>query len=255
MFAHAEYSTDYQKSKYIKWNRKSNDKSITFYTDSSLDKVESDVNLKIGWLLESPEITRSAYRWISSNNNKFDIVFTHSKKLLDRGENFRFSPTGGCWIKPEDQKIYDKNKLISIIASNKKMTSGQKLRHDIVRKNRNFIDIYGRSYYPIKYKLNALKNYMFSIAIENCREDYYFTEKLIDCFMTGTVPVYYGCPSIGEFFDTRGVIIIESLEDFGKIKNDITENKYINLKPYIKKNFELAKEYLIAEDYIWKNYL
>lgn len=198
LFAHAQYSTDFQKSKYIKWNRNSNDKFITFYTDNSLQQVENDVKYKIAWLLESPEITKNSYRWIENNNYKFDKVFTHSKKLLDKGENYIFSPTGGCWIKPEDQKIWEKSKIVSIISSQKKITYGHRLRHNIISNNKN-IDVFGRGYNPIEYKLLGLKDYMFSITIENCREDYYFSEKLIDCFQTGTVPIYWGCPSIGKF--------------------------------------------------------
>lgn len=58
MFSHAKYSTDFQESKYIEWDRTSlspNDKFI-FYTDHSLDRVINNTN-SIAWLLESPEIT------------------------------------------------------------------------------------------------------------------------------------------------------------------------------------------------------
>jgi len=253
LFAHAEYSTDFQKSKYIKWNRNSKDKSITFYTDNSLQHVENDVETKIGWLLESPEITKTNYKWIENNNDKFDIVLTHHKKFLDKGENYKFCPTGGCWIKPEHQKIWDKSKDISIIASPKKMTKGHVLRHKIIYNHRD-IGIYGRGYNPVDYKLTALKDYRFSITIENTKQDYYFTEKLIDCFMTGTVPVYYGCPSIGEFFNEKGIIIIDNEVDFNQIKSELTEERYNEMKPYIEENYEKAKEYLIAEDYIWEKY-
>lgn len=252
LFAHAEYSTDYQKSKYIKWNRNSNDKSITFYTDSFLPFVEKDVKYKIGWLLESPELNRRFHNWIEKNNDKFDIVLTNNKKLLNKGKNFIFCPTGGCWIEKEDQKIWEKSKLTSIIASGKKQTYGQKLRHHIIQDNKD-IDVYGRGYNPINYKLKALKDYMFSITIENCKEDYYFTEKLIDCFMTGTIPIYWGCPSIGKFFNSKGIIEIDNINDYLNIKKELNKKIYKEKIPYIKENFEEAKKYLIAEDYIWEN--
>lgn len=253
LFAHAKYSTDFQESEFIDWNRKDIGKELVFYTDSSLHLVNENVKNKIAWLLESPEITVGSYQWISKNNNKFDYVLTHQKNLLDRGENFIFCPTGGCWIKPEDQKIYNKSKLLSIIASPKRITHGQRLRHQIIDKYKNKIDLYGRGYNPIDYKLEALKDYMFSITIENTNKDYYFTEKLIDCFMTVTVPIYFGAPSIGNFFNEKGIIQINSLEDFEKIINTINKNKYQEMILYIKENFEKAKEYLIAEDYIYKN--
>ncbi len=129
MFAHAAYSTDYQESEYIVWDRTPinlNDKYV-FYTDHSLDRVQHNNKINFAWLLESPDITSQSYKWISLNNKLFTKVLTHSKELLDRGENFIFCPTGGCWIKPNDQKIYDKSKLISIIASSKRMTHGHNL--------------------------------------------------------------------------------------------------------------------------------
>jgi len=49
---------------------------------------------------------------------------------------------------------------------------------------------------------------MFHVAVENVRQANYFTEKLIDCFLTRTVPVYWGCPNIGDFFDLAGIIIV-----------------------------------------------
>lgn len=263
MFAHAEYSTDYQKSKYIDWDRtRSPSDDIVFYTDYSLDQVRNNKKT-FGWLLESPQITKYSYDWIKTNNDKFTHVLTHNKELLDRGENFLFCPTGGCWIKPEDQKIYEKTDILSTIASAKRMTRGHLLRHQSIsmfsskpcQDQRYKMKVYGRGYKPIDYKLEALKNFAFSITIENTKEDYYFTEKLIDCFMTGTVPIYWGCPSIGNFFNVDGMIIFDDVKELEEIIKNLSFDKYNDMKDAIEDNFEKAKEYLIAEDYIYKNYL
>jgi len=257
MFAHAKYSTDFQDSEFIEWDRTpiNIDDKIVFYTDYSLDQIRGCNKKTFAWLLESPDITSQSHKWIESNNYKFSYVLTHSKELLDIGENYKFCPTGGCWIKSEDQKIYDKNKLVSIIASEKRMTSGHMLRHTCIQNFRDNFDVYGRVYNPIDYKLKALKDYAYSITIENTKKDYYFTEKLIDCFMSGTVPIYWGCPSIGKFFNTDGMIIFDNVEDLDKIIKDLSFEKYNSMKDAIQENFEKAKEYIIAEDYIYKNYL
>lgn len=74
------------------------------------------------------------------------------------------------------------------------------------------IDIYGKSWEKnkcnnderikgeIKNKKDALKDYKFSIAIENCVEENYITEKLFDCILTDTTPIYYGCPNVDKHF-------------------------------------------------------
>jgi hypothetical protein len=63
-----------------------------------------------------------------------------------------------------------------------------------------------------------LFNSQFHIAIESTSTINYFSEKLIDALITKTVPIYWGCPNIGDFFDTRGIISI----------NDIDLNKNIS---------------------------
>ena len=256
-FAHAKYSTDYQESKYIEWDRTSVNSSdkIVFYTDYSSGLVNNNVKVNICWLMEPEEIYSQTYKWIILNNNNFKFVITHDKKLLDRKENYRFVPACGCWINLEDQKIYEKNKMVSIIASAKDWTFGHKLRHESISKFRNKIDVYGRGYNPVDYKLTALKDYAFSLTIENAKKDYWFTEKLTDCFMTGTVPIYWGCPSIGKFFNTDGMIIFNDISELNKILDGLSFDKYNSMKVAIEENFEKAKEYLIAEDFIYKNYL
>lgn len=255
LFAHAKYSTDYQISENIIWDRSpytSNDLVVVF-TDHTLKKVDPNIKTKIAWLLESTEITKSAYEWIKYNNDKFDHVLTYHKEFLDRGENFLFNPIGGCWINPEDQQIYKKTENISTISSNKRITYGHNLRHDVIRKyGSTKIDIFGRGYNQIDYKLKGLKDYRFSITIENAKTDYYFTEKLIDCFATGTIPVYFGCPSIGKFFDERGIIMIDNIEDLDAIIYSLNKDKYNELLEYVKINFLKMKDYLIAEEYMFK---
>lgn len=68
--------------------------------------------------------------------------------------------------------------------------------------------------------------------------------------MTGTVPIYFGPPSIGKFFNKKGIIFFKD-NDFNI--ESINKELYNEMLPYIKENFERAKYYLISEDYIWKN--
>ena len=207
LFSHWKYSTDIQESIYINWNREpiTDNDTIAIYTDSSLEEVNPTVQLKIAWLLESPAITDIQHEWIKYNYHKFDYVYTHDRNSLELDSKFKFVPVCGCWIHPTEQQIYSKTKLLSMISSNKDWTDGHKLRKSVINNVKN-IDLYGRGYNEIKSKLTGLKDYMFSIVIENTKKDYYFSEKLIDCFVTGTIPIYWGCPSIGDFFDERGDI-------------------------------------------------
>jgi len=143
--------------------------------------------------------------------------------------------------------------MISIISSDKTQTIGHRLRHNIIDKLNNKIDVYGRTYNPIDYKLDGLKDYRFNIVVENTKRDYWFTEKLIDCFVTGTVPIYWGCPSIGNFFNTNGMIIFETLGELEEILNNLTEKDYLNCLDFINENYNLSKKYLLPDDLIYRN--
>ena len=258
-FAHAKFTTDYQTSKFINWDRSNNigNDDILFITDNSLLRVNGFINNnKIGMLMEPKAINPAIYDWISSNYNHFKHVLTYDKTLIETCSNAIFYPHCGCWINEDDQKVYEKTKLLSIIASNKRQTEGHRLRHvsiDVLKSNNVSLDVYGRGYNPIDYKLESLKDYAFSLIIENSRSDYYFTEKLIDSFVTGTVPIYWGCPSIGDFFNLNGMIIFNDIEDLLLKLNSVSLEQYNNMLPAINENFEKAKEFLIAEDWIYKN--
>jgi len=114
------------------------------------------------------------------------------------------------------------------------------------------MDIYGNGYHAIDNKITALADYRYSIIIENCKRDYWFTEKLIDCLMTGTIPIYWGCPSIGNFFDTRGFLLFDSIEELGIILNNLSTIDWNSMADYIQSNFETAQRYCVSEDHISK---
>lgn len=58
-------------------------------------------------------------------------------------------------------------------------------------------------------KSSGLINYEYSIAIENCCEKNYVTEKLFDCFLCDTIPIYYGCPNITGIYDSNSYHILD----------------------------------------------
>jgi hypothetical protein len=221
-------------------------------TDSSLSEVDKFINKKkYAWLIESPAITPYAHSYIKENYNKFDLIFTFYEDLLSLSEKFILLPIGGCWIKEEDMIIHKKIKNLSFILSDKKTTDGQLLRHEIF--NLNIIDqkdIYGFNNH-IENKISALKEYRFSIIIENTSRNFYFTEKIIDCFATGTVPIYWGCPKINKFFDINGIIQFENINQLKNIINSLNEDLYNSKMDYIKYNYNQSKNYLTAEDQIY----
>jgi hypothetical protein len=84
----------------------------------------------------------------------------------------------------------------------------------------------------------------FHIAFENCREKNYFTEKLMDCFITKTIPIYYGCPNIEEFFDIEGMIVVGSAEECISACNNLDHSYYMSRIKHVNNNFQKCKQYV-----------
>jgi hypothetical protein len=248
--------------KYVNFDRKNIHKTI-FYTDDHImlnfvDKFSNHKN--IAWIIESKFIKNSPYNHILNNYQKYDYILTHDIELINtlnqkNYTNALWCPAGGCWIEESNRQIFKKTKNLSIIASDKRITYGHNLRHEIYNKYNNIFDgVFGRGYTPIENKIEGLKDYRFSLTIENENSKEGFTEKLIDCFVTGTVPIYYGSSNINKFFDPEGMLILNCLEDFEKIKRFITKDFYNSRLSSIKSNFENAKKYTNTEDWIFANY-
>ncbi len=70
------------------------------------------------------------------------------------------------------------------------------------------VDVLGKGYAPFENKEDGLLPYLFSIVIENCKEPEYFSEKLLDCFFTKTIPIFWGEGNVEEYFDMKGVIFL-----------------------------------------------
>lgn len=90
---------------------------------------------------------------------------------------------------------------------------------------------------------NSLFNSMFHIAVENSFDTNYFTEKLVDCLMTYTVPIYMGCPNIADYFDTDGMILVPPGGSIIDTVNRLTINDYWSRAAIIAENAKRSRKY------------
>ncbi len=70
-------------------------------------------------------------------------------------------------------------------------------------------------------KIEFLKNYRFSIAFENERSPGYTTEKLVDAFLSGCLPIYYGDPLVGLDFNSESFVNMDSFGCFEQLADEI----------------------------------
>ena len=257
-------SSQFCPSKNIEWYRGSEkylDNKVVVFTDMCFTLVEQYKNedvFKIAWLIEPPAITSNTYQYIEAYQDKFDLILSHQKDFVSRIKNAVYAPFGGCWIPANKRKQWQKRRMVNIFASSKTFTDGHQLRHLIIsglRQNKYPIDVFGHGYQFIKNKEDGMISYRFSICIENSQHNGYFTEKIVDAFVTGTIPIYWGCKDIGEYFDQDGILTFNNEEELTEILNSLSKQTYENMTDVIGSNFEFAKKYMVAEDWFYTNIL
>lgn len=90
---------------------------------------------------------------------------------------------------------------------------------------------------PVKDKLQFQKNYKFSFAMENSKMSGYVSEKIIQAWAAGSIPIYWGDPNIEKEFDKdtfincNGKSIDEIVNEIKKIDSDDTLYKQMMSKP------------------------
>lgn len=248
--------SDTLKPEKIEWvNGQMDFDGITVFTerymrDSIVDRVKS--RKKVLWLIEPRAVRDRSYLDVINYENKFDHILTYDTDLLKRSDKYVKYVVGQSRITKEEKSIYDKTKMVSMIASNKTLTVGHRFRHEISDKlsSKYGIDMWGSGYKGFNHKMDPLKDYRFSISVMNSKVDNFFTEILVDNFLLGTIPIFWGCPNIDEYFDINGVLIFDDVNELEDILKNLSEDLYIEKMESIKNNFELAQKYVSTDDYI-----
>lgn len=263
------------------------DWEIPNYIDGKI-KIKEGVPVVARLLEHSSYFKHDVYNKVLEAPEKFNVIYTHDKKLLEKLPNTQFVPGADVisfnrilnpvglppYNAPEFEgyqlpenifQIYAKNKLVSVIASDKAFLPGHVYRLNVLNTVKHKVDVFGtvqKALFGVETrksisKFEALKDYAFSIAIENLShevDDYYFTEKIVDCFITGTVPIYYGCPNITKFFDPKGILIFNNVEELHKIIDNLSMDLYYSMMDSIKYNFEKSMKYNLTNDLMYENF-
>ncbi len=107
----------------------------------------------------------------------------------------------------------EKPKNLSVICSITSRLPGHRARREFVERLQarlgDGIDVFGRGVRPIPDKTDAILPYRYHVVLENSRLEHYWTEKLSDCYLGWALPIYWGCPNIGEYFSPESMIAID----------------------------------------------
>lgn len=275
----AYFIRDYQRasnpnwnnSRYFIWDRFNYGLDTHFYTHQAMLETMGTPSRKYGMMLEAREIAPRDYEIFNMNKGlekEFDAVFTFDDRMLNEVPNAKFYPVcAAVWYGVDDSpvrleaKAYEnKRKGVSIVSSNKENCDLHRFRIEVAKrcKREGIADTFGTfdggAYSDIS---DSLKEYRYSIVVENTISDYFFCEKITNCFAAQTIPIYLGARKIDEFFNADGIISIEmkDLDDIENIIKQCDEKEYLRRLPAILDNYERVQEYLNMDDYLYTRYL
>ena len=219
-----------------------------------------DIKYKIAVLVEPMILAQWHYQFVLDNEHHFDMIFSTYKDFgMDHpnSHKFKFFPGGArTLIKPEQWSIYGKTKDITSIMSGKNYMPGHIFRHIIRERHSNLekpIIEYNNPEWP-DGKVNGLRDYRFELIIEN-EDAEFFSEKLIDSMMCGCIPIYWNThdTSYLDMFDKEGIILFQDDDElFDMLENGyFTEELYLSKLESVRKNFDIAKDYISLGDMLW----
>jgi len=257
-------------------NLKKLNKPITFFYDYIPQNIEQlQINPYNFIMLHEPDEFFGMHTWAKENSHLFTGILTYSEKLLDYCNNAILFHHSCNYLEPEYIDLFqnlNKKFEISFLSGAKKLVEGHKLRQEIykikdqitipkkwfyVLDDFNWDDfnkggvgrpshveyIDGKMILPqVEGKKILFKESMFHICVENIKSNNWFTEKISEAFLTKTIPIYWGCGNISDFgYDERGIIRFKTLEELIYIINNLTKEKYDEMKLYIDYNYNIAK--------------
>lgn len=133
-----------------------------------------------------------------------------------------------------------KTSIISTVCSSKQQAHTlHKRRYEFVQWLRGrmpALDVFGHGVRDIADKAEAIDPFRYHLAIENHICEHHWTEKLSDCFLGWSLPIYCGCPNVSDYFPKDSVIPIDigrPLEAEETILRSIEGNEFERRMPAI----------------------
>lgn len=214
------------------------------------DTIKGKCPLNHLWMIIQEPYLKGFTDWVVEKHDNFAKVFTHCPPSSDK--KYIIAPPAIPWHvnKTYDQliaeKIPTKSKTSSWVVGNATDLPGHSLRLSFLKFIQNSdreLDLFGRAVQPIEDKWDGLAPYYFSMAIENNSGPDMWTEKLADCFLSWTVPIYYGCTNLEKYFPKESFISIDISDPVSAlqiIQENTTPENWEKRLPFIEKARDLV---------------
>jgi hypothetical protein len=217
----------------------------------------SDINIIA---FQEPNEYFGLHDWVIQNKDLFSAILTWDDKVLNTCPNALLLPFGHTWLKPDQyEKEHTKEFKLAHLQGKLLKTYGHSLRHETSNRKdeltipTEFYETYGDRNNIEDARVGKefiFSDSQFGVVIENVSHRNYFSEKILDCFLLKTIPVYWGCSNIRDYFDTNGIITISNVDDLIQVCNNLTEDFYESKKESIERNWNKAKQFVDYEQNI-----
>lgn len=228
---------------------------IELFQDKFPRQPKEPGTIRVLFLCEPPVIKRM-HKKLRQRAAEFDYILSFDPWVLKRYPNAHKFVYGTTWAnEPSPTREFS----ISSVIGTKLITKGHRLRQKFWKKS-------GKITKPLKLffsrqfeedgiptpsgslmladdKTPVFSSY-FHVAIENCRMPDYFTEKIMDCFVTDTIPIYWGCTNIEEYFNPKGMIVCKSLSALIRACNRVTPELYQEMHEAMLDNRRRAQAFI-----------
>jgi hypothetical protein len=178
------------------------------------------------WCVIQEPYLPALFDWMVEGHEAFARVFTHHVPSADPKyvRSYPILPwsVDRSYDELMSEPMPDKTRGVSWIASNLALMPGHRkrnaLREFLMRKRPPKVEIFGRGVRYIENKWDALAPFRYSLAIENSSSPDYWTEKVADCFLSWTLPLYDGCTNLEDYFDPESFIRIDAGDHAGTLR-------------------------------------
>ncbi len=165
-----------------------------------------------------------------------EYALPHKNRHYSQPALFWFYGIGKHKVIPYNQIAgakHQKTSDLSVVWSNKKQihtNHHQRLKFlNFIKKEMKNLSVFGKDGIPLDDKADALDSFKYHLAIENHFGLHHWTEKLADSFLGMTLPFYYGCPNLEDYFLPESYIRIDINEPERSLEiilNSIENNEY-----------------------------
>jgi hypothetical protein len=200
-------------------------------------------------------------RMILDHRYAFTYLLTQFPELLQLSNATKLV---GCGSFIDPAPMIKKKFGVSMVMSNRNYLPGHTLRFELYKRRSEIkipFDIYRSSWNPIwledtlpmaawddrKDKVRVM-DCMYHIAIDTYRRQDHYSEKLVDALITKTIPIYWGCTNLSEYFNINGIFEVDTVSKIIYICNQLTPALYYDTLEAVNDNYNRGLRVYRYED-------